>query len=162
MKVYTITTSNDVVPNASNPLTLIGVEKSPTHCAKKPKTAKTFSTKSAEIFQSMGDDSSISFNGFDIDGCNISEVILFLQKLALSPNASSMNAAFTKHITNALMQIREEKLKQTASIPKKLEDGWEPIIDVHVNGFDCHALCCSAPPFAKGRTLVLLCHSLDQ
>jgi hypothetical protein len=64
-----------------------------------------------------------------------------LQNLALSPNASSINVAFTKHITNALMQIREEKLKQKASIPKKLEDGWESIIDMHVNGFDCRALC---------------------
>jgi hypothetical protein len=42
MMVCTITTS-DVVPNASNPLTLIGVEKSSTPCAKKSKTAKTFS-----------------------------------------------------------------------------------------------------------------------
>jgi hypothetical protein len=67
MKVCTITTSNDVVPNASNPLTFIGVEKSPTPCAKKPKTSKTFSTKSAKNFQSMGDDSSISFNDFDVD-----------------------------------------------------------------------------------------------
>jgi hypothetical protein len=50
MKVYTITTSNDVVSNASNPLTLIGVEKSPTPCAKKHKTAKTFSQRGAEIF----------------------------------------------------------------------------------------------------------------
>jgi hypothetical protein len=66
---------------------------------------------------------------------------LFLQKLALSPNASSLNIAFTNHITNALMNIREEKLKQKASIPKNLEDGWEPIINMHVNGFDCHALC---------------------
>jgi hypothetical protein len=71
MKVCTITTSNDVVSNSSNPLTLIGVEKTPTPCAKKPKTAKTFSTKSAEIFWGMGDDSSISFNDFDVDGCNI-------------------------------------------------------------------------------------------
>jgi hypothetical protein len=39
------------------------------------------------------------------------------------------------------MQIRDEKLKQKASIPKKLEDGWEPIIDMHVNVFDCRALC---------------------
>jgi hypothetical protein len=39
------------------------------------------------------------------------------------------------------MKIREEKLKQKASIPKKLEYGWEPIIDMHVNGFDCHSLC---------------------
>jgi hypothetical protein len=60
----------------------------------------------------VGDDSSISFNDFDVDGCNISEVILFLQNLALSPNASSLNVAFTNHITNALMKIREEKLKQ--------------------------------------------------
>jgi hypothetical protein len=52
-----------------------------------------------------------------------------------------MNVAFTKHITNALMKIREEKSKQKVSIPKKLEDGWEPIIDMNVNGFDCHALC---------------------
>jgi hypothetical protein len=64
-----------------------------------------------------------------------------LQKLALTPNISSLNVAFTKHITNALMKVRDEKLKQKASIPKKLEDGWEPIIDIHVNGFDCHALC---------------------
>jgi hypothetical protein len=141
LKVCTITTSNNVVSNASNPVTLIGVEKTPTPCAKKPKTAKTFSTKSAEIFRSMGDDSSTSFNDFDVDGCNISEVILFLQKLALSPNASSMNVAFTKHITIALMKIREEKLKPKVSIPKKLEDGWEPIIDMNVNDFDCHALC---------------------
>jgi hypothetical protein len=39
------------------------------------------------------------------------------------------------------MKIREEKLKQKVSIPKKLEDGWEPIIDMNVNGFDCRALC---------------------
>jgi hypothetical protein len=55
MKVCTITTSSDVVSNASNPLTLIGVEKTPTPCAKNPKTIKTFSTKSAEIFRSMGE-----------------------------------------------------------------------------------------------------------
>jgi hypothetical protein len=97
MKVCTITTSNNVVPNASNPLTLIGAEKTPTPCTKKTKTAKTFSQNSAKIFRSVGDDSSIFFNDFDVDGCNISEVILFLQKLALSPNASSINVAFTKH-----------------------------------------------------------------
>jgi hypothetical protein len=97
---------------------------------------QSLSQKSAEIFWSVGDDSSTSFNDFDVDGCNISEVILFLQKLALSPNSSSLNVAFTNHITNALMKIREEMLKQKASIPKKLEDGWEPIINIHVNGFD--------------------------
>jgi hypothetical protein len=40
MKVCTITTSSNIVSNASNPITLIGVEKTPTRCAKKPKTAK--------------------------------------------------------------------------------------------------------------------------
>jgi hypothetical protein len=59
----------------------------------------------------------------------------------LSPNASSINVAFTKHITNALIKIWDEKLQQKVSIPKKLEKGWEPIIDMHINGFDCHALC---------------------
>jgi hypothetical protein len=61
---------------------LIGVEKIPTPCAKKPKTAETFFNKSADIFWSMGDDSSTTFSDFDVDGCNISEVILFLQKLS--------------------------------------------------------------------------------
>jgi hypothetical protein len=120
---------------------LIGVEKTPTPSVKNPKTVKTFSQKSAKFFRSVGDDSSISFNDFDFDGCNISEVILFLQNLAFTPNASSLNVAFTKHITNALIKIRDEKLKQKTSIPKKLEDGWESIIDMHVNGFHCHALC---------------------
>jgi hypothetical protein len=78
MKICTITTTSDVVSNARNPLTLIGVEKISTPCVKKPKTAKTFSNKSAEIFWSMGNDSSTTFNDFDVYGCNISEVILFL------------------------------------------------------------------------------------
>jgi hypothetical protein len=122
---------------------VIGVEKIPTPCAKLPKTTETFSNKSAEIFRSMGDDGPTTFdcNDFNVDGCNISEVILFLQNLARSPNASAMNTAFTKHIRNALMQIREDKLKQKVSIPKKLEDGWEHIIKMNVNDFDCNALC---------------------
>jgi hypothetical protein len=64
-----------------------------------------------------------------------------LQKLARIPDASSMIVAFTKHITNALMQIREDKFKQKVSIPKKLEDDWEPIIEMNVNDFYCNALC---------------------
>jgi hypothetical protein len=64
-----------------------------------------------------------------------------LQNLAKSPNASSMNMDFTKHITNAVIQIREDKLKRKVSIPRKLEDGWDPIIKMNVNDFDCNALC---------------------
>jgi hypothetical protein len=135
-KVCTITTTSDVeVSNASKPPTLIGVVKVSTPFAKLPKTT--------EIFRSMGDNGPPTFdsNDFDVDGCNISEVIMFLQKLARSPNASSMNMAFTNHITNALMQIRKEKLKQKVSTPRKLEDGWEPIIKMKVNDFDCNSLC---------------------
>jgi hypothetical protein len=147
IKVCTITTTSDVVSNARKPPSfngrVIGVEKIPTPCAKLPKTMETFSNKSARKIQSMGDDSSTTFdcNDFDVDGCNIFEVILFLQMLARSPDASSMNVAFTKHIRNALMQVREDKLKQKVSIPIKLEDGWEPIIEMNVNDFDCNSLC---------------------
>jgi hypothetical protein len=78
MKVCTITTSSDVVSNASKPPyfngRVIGVEKITTPCAKLPKTTKTFSNKSAEFFRSMGDNSCTTFNDFDVDGCNISEV----------------------------------------------------------------------------------------
>ena len=151
VRVCTITTtSNANVLHASKPPTIdgnvIGVGNVSTTSAKRlklPKTAETFSDKSAEIFQTIGDNGSttIDNNDFDFDDCNISEVIMFLQKLARSPNASTINLAFTKHITNALLQAREEKLKLKASIPRKLEDGWEPIIKVKVNDFDCNALC---------------------
>ena len=46
-----------------------------------------------------------------------------------------MNLAFTKHITNALIEMREEKLKCEFSIPKKLEDAWEPTIKMKVHDF---------------------------
>ena len=52
-----------------------------------------------------------------------------------------MNIAFTQHIMNALMEAREEKLKLKASIPKKVEDGWDPIIKMKIDEFDCNALC---------------------
>jgi hypothetical protein len=42
MKVCTITTTSDVASNASTPPTLIGVEKTPTPCAKSPKLQKLF------------------------------------------------------------------------------------------------------------------------
>jgi hypothetical protein len=51
MKVCTITTFTNLASNASNPLTLIGVEKTPTPCAKKPKTAKLFLQKVLKFFR---------------------------------------------------------------------------------------------------------------
>ena len=126
-RVYTITTtSNAEVSNDNKPPTIIvkvvGVGNVCTSSAKLPKITETVSNKNAEIFWNTGDNGPITFdnNYFDFDSCNISEVILFLQKISRSPNASAINMAFTKHITKALMQVREEKLKHEASIPSKL------------------------------------------
>ena len=120
-KVCTITpTSNTEISSASIPPTTngkVGDEGKPTFSTKKPRTIKPVSDKCAEIFQSIGN-SPFTFDNsdFDFDSCNISEVIKFLQKLAKDHSASAINLAFTQHITNALMQVREEKLKLKASI----------------------------------------------
>ena len=153
-KVWTITTtSNANATHVAAPPTIngkiIGVGNVSTPNAKPaklPETAKTAETacdKTAEIFSNIGDNDPIAldYNGLNFDDCHISEVIKFLQKLAKSPNASAINLAFTKHITNALIKAREEKLKLETSIPRKLEDGWEPIIKMRVKDFDCNALC---------------------
>ncbi|KAK1621049.1 hypothetical protein QYE76_026566 [Lolium multiflorum] len=153
-KVWTITTtSNANAPHVAAHPTInnkrIGVSNVSTSNAKReklPETAKTAEIacdKTAEFFSNIGDDDPIAldYNGLNFDDCHISEVIKFLQKLAKSPNASAINLAFTKHITNALIKAREEKLEREASIPRKLEDGWEPIIKMKVNDFDCNALC---------------------
>ncbi|KAK1687008.1 hypothetical protein QYE76_047856 [Lolium multiflorum] len=153
-KVWTITTTSNV--NASHvaaPPTIngkiIGVGNVSTSSAKRTKlpeiakTAETACDKTAEIFSNLGnnDPIAVAHNDLDFDDCHISEVIKFLQKLAKSPNASAINLAFTKHITNALIKAREEKLKLETSIPRKLEDGWEPIIKMKFNDFECNALC---------------------
>ena len=153
-KVWTITTTSNanathVAAPPTNNNKIIGVSNVSTSNAKReklPETAKTAETacdKTAEIFSNIGDDDPIAldYNGLNFDDCHISEVIKFLQKLAKSPNASAINLAFTQHITNALIKAREEKLEREASIPKKLEDGWEPIIKMKVKDFDCNALC---------------------
>src|SRR3954469_19282252 len=74
-------------------------------------------------------------------------VALFL-KLLISckewlktPHTSSLNIAFTKHITNALIKAREEKIKLEVSIPRNLEDGWDPMVKIKLNSFSCFALC---------------------
>jgi hypothetical protein len=153
-KVWTITTTSNanathVAAPPTNNNKRIGVSNVSTSNAKReklPETAKTAETacdKTAEIFSNIGDDDPIAldYNGLNFDDCHISEVIKFLQKFARSPNASAINLAFTQHITNALIKAREEKLEREASIPKKLEDGWEPIIKMKVKDFDCNALC---------------------
>ncbi|KAK1648229.1 hypothetical protein QYE76_066034 [Lolium multiflorum] len=149
-KVWTITTiSNANSPHVAAPPTIngkiIGVGNVSTPSAKRTKlpeiakTAETACDKTAEIFSNLGnnDPIAVAHNDLDFDDCHISEVIKFLQKLAKSPNASAINLAFTKHITNALIKAREEKLKLETSIPRKLEDGWEPIIKMKFNDFEC-------------------------
>ena len=59
----------------------------------------------------------------NFDNCNLSKVIKFLQRMAKDPHTSTLNMAFTEHITNALIKAREEKLRLEVSIPRKLEDG---------------------------------------
>ena len=66
---------------------------------------------------------------------------IFLQRMAKDPHTSSLNIAFTEHITNALIEAREEKLKLEVSIPRKLEDGWGPMVKIKLNIFSCFALC---------------------
>ncbi|KAK1646305.1 hypothetical protein QYE76_064110 [Lolium multiflorum] len=152
-KVWTITTtSNANSPHVAAPPTIngniIGVGNVSTPSAKRTKlpeiakTAETACDKTAEIFSNLGnnDPIAVAHNDLDFDDCHISEVIKFLQKLAKSPNASAINLAFTKHITNALIKAREEKLKLETSIPRKLEDGWEPIIKMKFNDFECIAM----------------------
>ena len=68
-----------------------------------------------DIFPTIFEDDKLDF-----DNCTISDVIKFLQKLAKDPNASKINMAFTKHIINALIETKEERLKLEASIPKKI------------------------------------------
>ena len=72
-----------------------------------------------ETFPTIFEDYKLYF-----DNCTLSDDIKFLQKMAKDPNASKLNIGFTKHITNALIEAREERLKLEASIPIKLQDGW--------------------------------------
>src|SRR6187401_1498048 len=77
----------------------------------------------------------------DFDNCTLTEVIDFLHKMSRDPRTSTLNLAFTEHITNALIKAREEKLRVEASILRKLEDGWDPMIKIKLNDFSCYALC---------------------
>src|SRR4051812_25988784 len=92
---------------------------------------------------SLDDITTTLINGseLDFDNCSLSEVIKFLQRMAKDPHTSSLNIAFTEHITNAIIKAREEKLKLEVSIPRKLEDGWDPMVKIKLNNFSCFALC---------------------
>src|SRR3954464_6003572 len=83
----------------------------------------------------------INSSDLDFDNYTLPEVIGFLHKMSRDPHTSTLNPAFTEHITNALIKVREDKLRLEASIPRKLEDGWDPMIKIKLNNFSCYALC---------------------
>src|ERR1044072_6641145 len=83
----------------------------------------------------------IDSSDLDFDNCTLPEVIDFLHKMSRDPHTSTLNLAFTENITNDLIKVREEKLKLEASIPRKLEYGWDPMIRIKLNNFSCFALC---------------------
>ena len=110
---------------------------------KLPQTWEDVQTLIIESDSNKEDDTTILPNNdkIDFDNCSISEVVTFLQRMAKDPHTSTLNLAFTEHITNALIKAREEKLRVEASIPRKLEDGWDPMIKIKLNNFSCYALC---------------------
>src|SRR4051812_40923435 len=92
---------------------------------------------------SLDDITTTLLNGSDLDfdSCTLPEVIGFLQRIAKDPHTSTLNIAFMEHITNALIKAREGKLKLEVSIPRKLEDGWDPMVKIKLNNLSCFALC---------------------
>src|SRR4051812_24797474 len=84
-------------------------------------------------------DTTTTFDSSDIDfdSCTLSEVISLLHKMSRDPHTSTLNLAFMEHITNALIKAREDKLRIEASIPRKLDDGWDPMIKIKLNNFSC-------------------------
>ena len=72
------------------------------------------------------------FKEFDYDNCSLESCISLLQSVVNSPHAYSQNKAFTKHIVDALMQSYDEKLNLEVSIPRKLNDEWEPTIKIRI------------------------------
>ena len=127
-----------------------GIGEVKTFGRRSPQKLESVNFSSEKIVESGLDDNMIFGENFptifeddklDFYNCALSDVIKFLQKMAKDPNASKLNIAFTKHITNALIEAKEERLKLEASIPRKLQDGWEPTIRIIVSDFDCNALC---------------------
>src|SRR3954468_14616174 len=83
----------------------------------------------------------IDSSDLDFDNCTLPEVIGFLHEMSRDPHTSTLNIAFTEHITNVFIKAREEKLRLEASIPRKIEDGWDPMIKIKLNNLSCFALC---------------------
>src|SRR3954469_17795566 len=52
----------------------------------------------------------IDSSDLDFDNCTLPEVIGFLHKMSRDPHTSTLNLAFTEHITNALIKVRGRNL----------------------------------------------------
>src|SRR3954462_8147943 len=92
---------------------------------------------------SLDDTTTTLLNCSDLhfDSFTLPKVIGFLHKMSRDPHTSTLNLVFTEHITNALIKAREEKLRLESSIPRKLEDSWDPMIKIKLNNFSCFAHC---------------------
>src|SRR3954465_378967 len=102
---------------------------------------KTLNTESRMNEEEDINNSLIDSSDLDFDNWTLPEVIGFLHKISRDPHTSTHNLAFTKHITNALIKVREDKLGVETSIPRKLEDGWDPMIKIKFNNLSCFPLC---------------------
>src|SRR3954465_9468398 len=69
------------------------------------------------------------------------KLLAYYTKCLETPHTSTLNLAFMEHITNTIIKAREEKLRVEASIPRKLDDGWDPMIKIKLNNFSCYDLC---------------------
>ena len=58
-----------------------------------------------------------------------------------SPNAYEQNKSSTRHVVEAMIKAHQEKLELEVSIPRKLQDEWEPTIKVKIKDYECNALC---------------------
>src|SRR4051812_4405388 len=58
----------------------------------------------------------IDSSDLDFDNCTLPEVIGFLHKMSRDPHTSTLNLAFTEHITNSLIKVSEEKLRLEAFV----------------------------------------------
>ena len=116
---------------------------------RRPKNSESFDLNAKFGKREIGESSTSNnveptisdFKEFDYDNCSLQGCISLLQPVVNSPHAYSQNKAFTKHIVDALMQSYDEKLNLEVSIPRKLNDEWEPTIKIRIKNHEYFALC---------------------
>ena len=92
----------------------------------KPKPPQTWEEVKTLITESRMNEeedittSLIDSTDLDFDNFTLPKVIGFLHNMSRDPHTSTLNLAFTEHITNVVIKVREEKIRLEASIPRKL------------------------------------------